>query len=70
MQKNAGDTASFIFTDALLNKERAHAVFADAPYNVRINGHVGGNGKTKHREFEKHLVEYSIDFDGFVGIVI
>jgi len=37
--------------DVLLNEERAHAVFADAPYNVKINGHVGGNGKIQHREF-------------------
>lgn len=26
-------------------------VFTDPPYNVRIDGHVGGSGKTKHREF-------------------
>jgi DNA modification methylase len=29
----------------------ATAVFTDPPYNVRIDGHVGGSGKTKHREF-------------------
>lgn len=26
-------------------------VFSDPPYNVKINGHVGGSGKTKHRDF-------------------
>ncbi|MEM1151209.1 MAG: site-specific DNA-methyltransferase [Pseudomonadota bacterium] len=26
-------------------------VFSDPPYNVKIDGHVGGSGKTKHREF-------------------
>jgi hypothetical protein len=35
----------------LLNKRRADVVFADAPYNVPIHGHVGGNGAIHHREF-------------------
>ena len=26
-------------------------IFSDPPYNVPIDGHVGGSGKTKHREF-------------------
>jgi hypothetical protein len=26
-------------------------VFADPPYNVPIDGHVGNSGKTQHREF-------------------
>jgi DNA modification methylase len=36
---------------ALLVTERAQMVFTDPPYNVRIDGHVGGLGDTKHREF-------------------
>jgi hypothetical protein len=35
----------------LLKGELTSAVFADAPYNVRIHGHVSGRGKTRHREF-------------------
>jgi DNA modification methylase len=31
--------------------ERAQMVFTDPPYNVPIDGHVGGLGKTRHREF-------------------
>jgi DNA modification methylase len=31
--------------------EQARMVFSDPPYNVKIDGHVGGSGKTKHREF-------------------
>lgn len=31
--------------------ERARAVFTDPPYNVKIDGHVCGSGKVKHREF-------------------
>lgn len=29
----------------------ADAVFTDPPYNVRNDGHAGGNGRIKHREF-------------------
>ena len=35
----------------LMGKERAQVVFTDPPYNVPINGHVSGKGKTHHREF-------------------
>lgn len=31
----------------------AKAIFADPPYNVRVNGHVSGLGKIKHREFSQ-----------------
>ncbi len=36
---------------ALMGKDRADMVFADPPYNVKIDGHVCGLGKVKHREF-------------------
>jgi hypothetical protein len=36
---------------ALFNGKRANAVFSDPPFNVRINGHVSGNGQVRHREF-------------------
>ena len=32
-------------------KDPADMVFADPPYNVKIDGHVCGLGKVKHREF-------------------
>ncbi len=35
--------------EQLLGSERAQQVIADGPYNVRVNGHVSGNGR--HREF-------------------
>lgn len=35
----------------LMEGDLARMVFADPPYNVKIDGHVGGSGKTKHREF-------------------
>src|ERR1700716_3708255 len=37
--------------DALSNGERAAAAITDPPYNLRIDGHVSGNGRTTHREF-------------------
>jgi DNA modification methylase len=36
---------------ALMGSRRAAAVFTDPPYNVKIDGHVCGNGVVKHREF-------------------
>jgi len=36
---------------ALMAGRRAAVVFSDPPYNVKIDGHVCGNGETRHREF-------------------
>jgi DNA modification methylase len=35
----------------LMRGEKAEMAFLDPPYNVRIDGHVGGRGSIKHREF-------------------
>jgi DNA modification methylase len=35
----------------LMADRRAAVVFSDPPYNVKIDGHVCGNGETRHREF-------------------
>jgi DNA modification methylase len=35
----------------LLGGEEVDLIFTDPPYNVAIDGHVGGLGKVKHREF-------------------
>jgi DNA modification methylase len=35
----------------LLQAELADMTFLDPPYNVKIDGHVGGRGHIKHREF-------------------
>jgi DNA modification methylase len=45
---NALDATSY---DALSNGEKAAAAITDVPYNVRINGHATGKGRTTHREF-------------------
>lgn len=51
----------------LLGGETAAAVFTDPPYNVRVNGHVGGKGRTKHREFPMASGELSdAEFSAFL----
>ena len=43
----------------LMNNKRASLIFTDPPYNVPVNGHVGGNGHVKHREFVMGVGEMS-----------
>ena len=53
--------------DALLNESYrvlmdgnlAGMMISDLPYNVKVQGHVGGKGKIKHREFEMASGELS-----------
>jgi len=45
---NALEASSY---SRLMGGEQAQMVISDPPYNVRINGHVCGNGKTQHKEF-------------------
>lgn len=50
----------------LLKGEKANLILTDAPYNVKINGHVGGKGKTKHKEFAMASGEMSdLEFEKF-----
>jgi DNA modification methylase len=35
----------------LMQSQMATMAFLDPPYNVKIDGHVGGRGRTRHREF-------------------
>jgi DNA modification methylase len=52
----------------LMDGSKAAMVFVDAPYNVPISGHVGGLGKTKHREFAMASGEMSAEeFRGFLA---
>lgn len=46
-----GDSLEPDTVGTLMQGELARMVFTDPPYNVRIDGHVGGSGKVKHREF-------------------
>lgn len=64
---DARDPASFV---ALMGEERARLVFADPPYNVRIDGHVCGAGSVKHREFAMASGEMSrSEFVDFLATV-
>ena len=46
-----GDALDASSHDRLMQRERAALLFTDPPYNVKIDGHVCGLGKVKHREF-------------------
>ncbi len=46
-----GDALQKSSYEALMQGELGAAVTADFPFNVPVNGHVSGNGKTKHAEF-------------------
>jgi DNA modification methylase len=46
---------------SLLEGERAAGVVTDPPFNVKIDGHVSGNGAKKHREFAMAAGEMSED---------
>lgn len=51
----------------LLESEQARMVFTDPPYNVPIDGHVGGLGAVKHREFKMASGEMSpAEFQAFL----
>lgn len=46
-----GDALDAETYQTLMGDECARAVFTDPPYNVKIDGHVCGSGKIRHREF-------------------
>ncbi|KKC23980.1 site-specific DNA-methyltransferase [Sphingomonas sp. SRS2] len=54
-----GDAKDSATMDALMDGERAHMAFTDPPYNVKIDGNVGGLGKIRHREFAEASGEMS-----------
>lgn len=55
---NALEMPSF---ERLMGKDKARIVFTDPPYNVPINGHVGGLGNVQHAEFAMASGEMSED---------
>ncbi len=62
-----GDTRSPESFGILMGDGRARMVFSDPPFNVKINGHVGGLGQTKHAEFAMATGEMSeAEFTGFL----
>jgi hypothetical protein len=54
-----GDARDPALVAALMTGEKAEMVFTDPPYNVPIDGNVGGKGAIKHREFAMAAAEMS-----------
>src|ERR1017187_1970556 len=46
-----GDALEESTYSALMDGQKAHVVFTDPPYNVKIDGNVCGKGAIRHREF-------------------
>lgn len=64
-----GDALDPEVVDLLMAGETARMVFTDPPYNVPIDGHVGGAGKIRHREFAMAAGEMtSAEFTEFLRI--
>ena len=62
-----GDSLNIESYKELMGNEKATLVLTDAPYNVKIQGHVCGKGKTKHKEFAMASGEMSdSQFEAFV----
>ena len=61
---NAQEAQSF---ELLMNAQSAGMVITDPPYNVKVQGHVGGKGKIKHQEFAMASGEMSsVEFTQFL----
>jgi DNA modification methylase len=65
---SALDSAAY---NAVLDGQKAAAVFTDPPYNVKINGHASGKGKITHPEFPMASGEMSeAEFTNFLHQVL
>ena len=66
-----GDSTKAETYALLLGDEKANVIFTDPPYNVKIDGHVCGNGKVKHEEFAMASGEMSdAEFINFLELFI
>lgn len=63
-----GDARSEASYERLLAGQKAAYAITDPPYNVRIDGHVSGHGRVRHREFVMASGEMSqAEFAAFLG---
>ncbi|MGO9606334.1 MAG: DNA-methyltransferase [Candidatus Binataceae bacterium] len=63
-----GSALDEVSYSVLMGGEKAATVFADPPYNVRIEGNVSGLGAIRHREFAMASGEMSeAEFTGFLS---
>jgi DNA modification methylase len=58
---HCGDATSEAAFDTLMKETLANVAFVDPPYNVRVDGHVSGKGKIRHREFAQGSGELNKD---------
>jgi DNA modification methylase len=58
---HCGDATSEAAFDILMKEHLADVVFVDPPYNVKVDGHVSGKGKMRHREFAQGSGELTKD---------
>jgi ParB-like nuclease domain len=66
-----GDSRNRESFERLLERERTDLVFTDPPYNVPIDGHGCGLGRTRHREFAMGAGEMSREaFTGFLQLTL
>lgn len=66
-----GDATQVEAFQQLMCGQTAQMVFSDPPYNVRIDGHVCGLGRVKHREFAMAGGEMSeLEFTTFLQTVL
>ena len=56
-----GDARDAVAIATVLGDARVDLIFTDPPYNVAIDGHVGGLGRIRHREFAMATGEMSMD---------
>jgi DNA modification methylase len=56
-----GDAKDQAVVEQLMGGRKADLLFTDPPYNIRIQGHVSGLGRTRHREFAEASGEMSSD---------
>ena len=62
-----GDSRDPAAFERLMDLDLARMVFSDPPFNVKIDGHVGGLGQTKHAEFAMASGEMSaVEFTAFL----
>ena len=52
----------------LFGTEIASTVFTDAPYNVRVDGHISGLGQHRHREFA--MASGEMDMEAFTRFLV
>lgn len=62
-----GDATDPAVLARLMGDEMAEQIFTDPPYNVAINGHVSGKGKSRHREFA--MASGEMDSEAFIAFL-